>query len=78
VSAKKVAVPAQGRVRLDDAQRLPPAAEAGGQQHQQRAIGRGAARPFAAALRDSTLVAEEGILGHQRRPTPRQIGADTG
>ena len=68
----------QERVRPDDEQCLAPAPDMAGQPHQQRPIGRGAARPFAAATQAGKLVTEEGMLGHERRSALRQIGDAAG
>ena len=67
-------MPAQERLGLDDQEGRAPGAEATGQEHEQGAIGRGAARPPGAAAQDGQLVAEERVLCHQRRPTPDQVG----
>jgi hypothetical protein len=77
VPAEEVAMPAQQCGGLDDAERRAPGGEATGQEHEQRALGRGAARPFAAAMQDGKLVTEEGILRHQRRPAPREVAEGT-
>ena len=67
-------MPAPERGGRHDVQRRPPRLDPTGQEHQQGAIGPGAARPFDAAAQDAELVAEEGILGHQRRLAARQVG----
>ncbi len=76
--AEQLALPPQERVRLHEVQRRPPGADAAGQAHQQRTLGRGAPRPRDAAVPAGERVAEEGVLGHQRRSAPRPIdeGAD--
>jgi len=68
-------VPAQQRLRPNDQQCLPPGADPTSEEHQERAIRRrhGWARDVAA--QHDHLLAKEGILGEQLRPTPQEIRA---
>jgi hypothetical protein len=59
-------MPAQERVGLDEQHRLPPSADAASQEHEQRAVGRRAARALGAPSQDDALLPEEGILGVER------------
>ena len=72
--AKQLAMPAQKRLGLDDQQRRAPGPDATGQEHEQGTVNRGAAWPPDAAAQDGELVPQERVLGHQRRPTPNQVG----
>ena len=67
-------MPAEHGFRLDDQQRLAPGPEATGEQHQERPIGRRAARALDAAPQDAELVAEEGVLGDEGGPTAHEVG----
>jgi CheY-like chemotaxis protein len=78
VAAEQLAVPAQERIRPDDEQRRPPRADAARQQDQQRTIARRTAGSPDAVVQDGELMAQERVLGHQRRLAPRQIGEGTG
>jgi len=79
VPAKQLAVPAQERVGLDDQYGLTPSADTAGQEHQQCSVDGAEAGPLDAAAQDGELVPKEGVLGHERRLTPRQVdeGADS-
>jgi hypothetical protein len=67
-------MPAEHGSGLHDEERRSPRPHAAGQEHQQRAIGPGATRPLDAAVQDGELVAEERVLGDERRLAPRQVG----
>ncbi len=64
-------MPAEHGLGLADRQRLAPGLEAASEQHEERPIGRRAARALDAAPQDAELVAEEGVLGDEGGPTAR-------
>lgn len=73
VPAKQFTMPAEQGVGLNDQQRLPPRCHAVGEQHEERAVGRGAAGAGDATMQDEQLLAEEGVLGDKRGLAARQV-----
>ena len=66
-------MPAQQGVGSDEEQRLPPGADAAGEQHQERPIGPRYGRALDVAAQHDQLLAQERILGEQLRPSPQQV-----
>src|SRR4051794_27717301 len=72
--AEALPMPAQQGLRLDDQQGLAPGPKTTGQQHQERPVGRGAARALDAAPQDDDLLAQERVLGDEGGPTAHEVG----
>jgi len=77
VPTEQIAMPAQERVGLDDQQGLLPGPDATSEQHQERPIGRGAARALGAAPQDEELLAQQRVLGDEGGPTAHEVGEGT-
>jgi hypothetical protein len=71
-------MPTEDGLGLDNQQALMPGVRATGEQNQERAVGRGAARAFDAALEEEDLVAEEGVLRRRSARVPATRGAAAG
>jgi hypothetical protein len=71
-------MPAQERGGLDDREGGPPGPGAAGQEHQQRAVGWGAAGTLHTALEDRRLLPQQRVLGDQLPLAAGQIGDCSG
>ncbi len=72
------AVPAQQGRGLDEEQGLAPGADPAGAEHQERPIRWPHVRTFDAPTQHEQLLAQEGVLGAQLRPTSHQVSTGTG
>ncbi len=76
--AETRAMSAQQGLGLDEEQGLPPGADAAREQHQERQIRPRHGHTLDAAAQHQQLLAQQGVLGEQLRPTPHQIGPGPG
>ena len=72
--AEQLPVPAQERIGLDEHEGRPPGADTTGQEHQQRAVGRGAAGALHTPLEHHQLLPQQRVLGDQFPLAAGQIG----
>ena len=70
-------MPAEQGLRPDEQQRLVPGAAPAGQQHEQSAVGRGAAWALDGALENDELLAQEGMLGDEGGATAHEVSEGT-
>ncbi len=71
-------MPAEQGLRLDEQQGLAPGPAPAGQEHEQRAVGRGAARALDGAPEHQELLTQEGILRDEGGATAHEVSAGAG